>query len=291
MNIIETIDQMNNEKYSYQQEGKSVGFVPTMGYLHEGHLKLIEESNKNNDITVVSIFVNPKQFNQQSDLDGYPRDITRDQELLKQYDVDYIFYPDSKEMYPTSLTIDLSLSSRGNVLCGKTRPGHFEGVLLVLSKLFHIVSPTHAYFGLKDAQQVAVVKALVEDLNFNIQIIPVPTVREKDGLAKSSRNVNLEPLEREEASHLIKALYVGRKCLIEHGLKRNEIIRSVNDYLNKHVTGQIDYVDCLSYPTLSNEITENHAIIIAVAVKYKKARLIDNFILNSNGDFIYKERN
>ncbi|MDQ0350835.1 pantoate--beta-alanine ligase [Alkalibacillus filiformis] len=288
MKTIKTIEDMQLKQDELHKEQKSIGFVPTMGYLHDGHLALIKEARKENDIVVVSIFVNPLQFNQASDLEQYPRDFERDEKLLIEEGVDFVFYPSKEAMYPNPLSIDLSLNQRGDVLCGATRPGHFEGVLMVLTKLFNIVNPNRVYFGLKDAQQVAVVDSLINDFNFNIELVPVPTIRESDGLAMSSRNVNLSTYERQEAYKIYQALLKGQKLIKASNWTRQRVLDEVESFLKHTLSGEIDYVDCLTYPELTREITEKHDIIIAVAVKYQNARLIDNIILTPSGDVKYR---
>ncbi|WP_188206000.1 pantoate--beta-alanine ligase [Alkalibacillus aidingensis] len=289
MRTIKTVNEMKDVQKHLHKKGMTIGFVPTMGYLHEGHLRLVKEARKQNDLVVVSIFVNPLQFNQTSDLEGYPRDFARDEQLLANEQVDYIFYPSQEEMYPSPLSIEMSLIRRGDVLCGATRPGHFEGVLVVLTKLFHIIGPDQVYFGIKDAQQVAVVDALITDLNFDLKLVPVPTVREPDGLAMSSRNVNLKENERKESPYLYQALLVGASYIQKtDSWTRSRVIDQVKTYLKQHISGKIDYVDCLSYPDLEDDIHGNNDIIIAIAVKYQDARLIDNVILSSSGDIKYR---
>ncbi len=191
-------------------------------------------------------------------------------------------------MYPNQPSIEMNVTKRTDVLCGTSRPGHFEGVVMVLTKLFNIVNPDKVYFGSKDAQQVAVVDALIKDLNFNIKLIPVSTIREADGLALSSRNVHLNPYERDEAAHIYQSLLKGQRYIMDNAdWKRNEVINITKSYLSEHTTGKIDYVDCLSFPNLNKDIESKHDIIIAVAVYYEKARLIDNLILDSSGAIKY----
>ncbi|GAA0459075.1 pantoate--beta-alanine ligase [Alkalibacillus silvisoli] len=288
MKTIKTIDSMRQTKKGFHESNKSIGFVPTMGSLHEGHLSLIRRAREENEIVIVSIFVNPLQFNQSHDLEQYPRNFKRDEQLLMNEDVDYVFYPTKEEMYPNSLSVDLNLSKRKDVLCGATRPGHFEGVLTVLTKLFNIIAPNRVYFGLKDAQQVAVVDGLIKDLNFDIELIPVPTVRESDGLAMSSRNVNLLKEEKEESHYLYQALLKGKGVVEEGDWSREQVISTVQSELEHHLSGEVDYVDCLTYPELSSEISKIHDIIIAVAINYKQARLIDNIILKPSGEVKYR---
>ncbi|MET3682315.1 pantoate--beta-alanine ligase [Alkalibacillus flavidus] len=287
MKTIKTIESMREIKKTCYAQGYSIGFVPTMGYLHDGHLALVKKSRQQNDIVVVSVFVNPLQFNQSSDLTSYPRDFERDEKLLAEEGVDYIFYPDVNEMYPHALSTDMRLIRRGDVLCGATRPGHFEGVLMVLTKLFNIISPHRVYFGLKDAQQVAVVDGLIDDLNFDIELVPVPTVREADGLAMSSRNVRLTTQERLEAPKINEALEKGQQLIAEDNQwTRMAVIEKVESVLNQ-INGDIDYINCLSYPELTNDIKHDDDIIIAVAVQFQQSRLIDNVIITSTGDLKY----
>lgn len=216
MKVIRTIKEMKQLCKQYKE--KQIGFVPTMGFLHDGHLSLMREATQENDLVVSSIFVNPLQFGPNDDYETYPRDEDRDTLLAEQAGVDILFIPAPSEMYPTPMMIKMGIEKRTNVLCGRSRPGHFNGVLTVLTKLFHIIFPDKVYFGLKDAQQVAVVDALIEDLNFSTELIGMPTVREADGLAKSSRNVNLKEDERKEAVWIYKSLQKGHQ-LIQNGEK------------------------------------------------------------------------
>lgn len=258
---------------------KQIGYVPTMGYLHEGHIQLIREAKKANDIVVVSIFVNPLQFGPNEDFDAYPRDFERDSKFCLEEGVDFIFYPSVEEMYPSPMSVKMLVQARTDVLCGESRPGHFDGVATVLTKLFHIISPHRVYLGMKDAQQVAVVKGLVSDMNFNLELIPVATVREEDGLAKSSRNVNLSNIERAEAPTLYKSLQLAKE-LIEAGERNKDIvIREMKKLIQEETTGEIDYIEIYSFPGLQTIEKMEGKIIIALAVKFLKARLIDNLVL------------
>lgn len=284
MKIIRTIEEMKQQLLPVKT--KTIGFVPTMGYLHEGHLSLVDAAKGENDIVVMSIFVNPLQFGPNEDFDRYPRDEKRDAQVAEERGVDILFIPDVKEMYPEKMGIQMSIHKGTDVLCGKSRPGHFDGVITVLTKLFHIVEPTKAYFGLKDAQQFAVVNTLVNELNFPLKLVGLPTVREEDGLAKSSRNVNLSPEERKEAISLYASLKVGQKIIVD-GIKNTDtIIKEVKNFLQNRTTGTIDYVELLSFPTLEKINHVNETVILAVAVQYEKARLIDNIILDRNGQQI-----
>jgi pantoate--beta-alanine ligase len=279
MRVITTIQEMQNEMKKQKSLAKSVGFVPTMGYLHEGHLTLLKKARLENDIVVLSIFVNPLQFGPTEDFSTYPRDFDRDQSLAECEGVDFLFYPTVDEMYHQSPSVRVVVQERSDVLCGKSRPGHFDGVATVLTKLFNIVLPTKAYFGIKDAQQVAIVEGLITDFNFPIELIAVDIVREEDGLAKSSRNVNLLPEERRQAVILYKSLTTA-KVTIEEGERNPQVIKSlVSNMITSETKGQIDYVEIYSYPQLKALEKLEGTCIIAVAVKFSKVRLIDNIIL------------
>lgn len=264
---------------------KKVGFVPTMGYFHDGHLSLMKQARRENEIVIASIFVNPLQFGPEEDYDRYPQDEKRDIALAEQLGVDFLFMPSVDEMYPTKMIINMSISGRVDELCGKSRPGHFDGVITVLTKLFHIIQPDKVYFGLKDAQQVAVIDALVSDLNFPIKIIGLPTVRESDGLAMSSRNINLTKDERNQAIYLYHSLKLGQQLIVDG--ERNPVIikKEMTNHLKKNLQVSIDYVEILEFPTLKtiSAIDKHQQVIIAVAVLFKQARLIDNLILNKEG--------
>ncbi|MGX1900743.1 pantothenate synthetase [Thermolongibacillus altinsuensis] len=280
MITIRTIEEMQKRMIEYRQNGKTIGFVPTMGYLHEGHVALLQEARKANDIVVLSIFVNPLQFGPNEDFDRYPRDFARDEKIAKEAGVDVLFYPDVKEMYPHEPSVIVTVKERVDVLCGKSRPGHFDGVATVVTKLFNIVMPHRAYFGMKDAQQVAVIDGLIRDFHFPIELIAVPTVREADGLAKSSRNVYLSEQERKEAPVLYASLQKA-KALIEKGERNVETIRqAIITEISTKTSGTIDYVDIYSYPDLKplDKLAGN--IIIAIAVRFTNARLIDNIVMN-----------
>ncbi|MBS4191009.1 pantoate--beta-alanine ligase [Bacillus sp. FJAT-49705] len=280
MKVITSINEMQATILKEKMIGKSIGFVPTMGFLHEGHLSLIKKARGEADIVVLSIFVNPLQFGLNEDLSSYPRDFERDSKLAENNGVDYIFYPLVEEMYPEPLTVTVKVNARTDVLCGRSRMGHFDGVATVLTKLFNIVQPTKAYFGMKDAQQIAIVEGLVNDFHFPIEIIPIEIVRESDGLAKSSRNVNLLSYERDQAPVLYESLQ-GAKALIENGEKNpNLVISFIKEMILGKTNGKIDYVEIYSYPNLLELNQLEGKIIIALAVKFSKVRLIDNLVLN-----------
>lgn len=282
MKIITTIAEMQQQMSAIKAKGLTIGYVPTMGYLHEGHKSLMKTARPENDVVVLSIFVNPLQFGPSEDLDAYPRDFDRDHQIAEAEGVDFVFYPSAEEMYPNPASVKVTVAQRTNVLCGKSRPGHFDGVATVLIKLFNIVQPDRAYFGLKDAQQVAVIDGLVKDFNFPIQLIPVNTVREEDGLAKSSRNVYLSAEERAQAPQLNKALQRAKEA-IENGERSPERLAGlVSGHINGHCHAEIDYIEIYSYPELEQLETLKGRIIIAIAVKFSRARLIDNLILDVN---------
>lgn len=286
MKIISTLKAMQQERAKLAKEQKSVGYVATMGFLHEGHQSLMKRSKAENDITVLSIFVNPLQFGEGEDFETYPRDAVRDQRIAEQEGIDIVFMPEAAEMYPGNGAIKMLVSDRVDVLCGRSRPGHFDGVVTVLSKLFHLIQPDRAYFGLKDAQQVAVVQALVHDLNFPLEVVPVPTVREEDGLAKSSRNVYLSEQERQVAPAIHQALQQARKSIQDGTNDPEKIASAVKEFINRQTSGRIDYVEILSYPALKPAKQIEARIIIAAAVYFDKARLIDNLVLEADGSIM-----
>ncbi|MFS2172699.1 pantoate--beta-alanine ligase [Priestia megaterium] len=284
MKVITTIKDMQQEMKKEKQLGRSIGFVPTMGYLHEGHATLLGAARTENEVVVLSIFVNPTQFGPNEDFDTYPRDFERDERVAKEANVDYLFYPSVEEMYKSSRSVAITVTDRVDVLCGRKRPGHFDGVATVLTKLFHIVTPDRAYFGKKDAQQVAVVDGLIEDFNFPVELRAVDTVREADGLAKSSRNVYLTDKEREEAPVLFKSLQSALQ-LLESGEKQVEILKeTIRKEIEQHTSGKVDYIDVYTYPELKAIKQAAGKIIIALAVQFSKARLIDNVIVDVQGD-------
>jgi pantoate--beta-alanine ligase len=279
MRVITTIKDMQTEIINLKAQSKSIGFVPTMGFLHEGHLTLLKRAREENDIVVLSIFVNPLQFGPTEDFSTYPRDFDRDRSLAECEGVDFLFYPSVEEMYPHSSSVRIIVQERTDVLCGKSRPGHFDGVAAVLTKLFNIVLPTRAYFGKKDAQQVAVIEGLITDFNFPIELIPVDIVREEDGLAKSSRNVNLVPNERRQAAVLFKSLAAAKET-IEGGERNPRAIKDlISNMIRAETNGEIDYVEIYSYPQLKGLENIEGTCIIALAVRFSKVRLIDNIIL------------
>ncbi|MDS4033640.1 pantoate--beta-alanine ligase [Staphylococcus capitis] len=277
--IVTTINDMQEIVKSYRSQGETIGFIPTMGALHDGHLKMMRMSVENNDVTVISVFVNPLQFGPNEDFDAYPRQIDQDVKAVESINVDYVFYPSVGEMYPDQLDITLKVGRLAEVLEGTQRPGHFEGVVTVVNKLFNIVSPDYAYFGKKDAQQLAIIEKMVKDFNHPIQIVGVDIVREEDGLAKSSRNVYLTQEERKEAIHLNESLQIARD-LYEKGERQScVIIQSITSYLNNNTSGHVDEVAIYSYPELVEQKWMSGQVFISLAVIFSKARLIDNMII------------
>ena len=253
----------------------SVGFVPTMGFLHEGHASLLKQARQENDIVVLSIFVNPTQFGPNEDLDRYPRDEQRDQQLAQAAGVDYLFYPTNDVMYPLDMA-RVTVRTGDDVLCGASRPGHFDGVLTVVSKLFNIVQPTRAYFGLKDAQQLALIEGYVADYFVPVDIKRCPIIREADGLAKSSRNVYLSETERKQAPGIQQALQQAKQAL-DAGTPLETVLEQTRASLHFEGT-TIDYVEAVAYPTLGPVDTTTETILLAVAVQFESARLIDNLL-------------
>jgi len=283
MNVISSPVEFQREMLNLKRLGKSVGFVPTMGALHEGHLTLVRQSKKDNDVTVVSIFVNPTQFGPNEDFNKYPRQFDNDRKLLEKEGVDYIFYPSVSDMYPEGYETYVYLEKLPNHLCGLSRPGHFRGVATVVSKLFNIVQPNKAYFGQKDYQQAEVIKKMVRDLNFPIEIVVIPIVRESDGLAMSSRNAYLSPEERRNATVLYKSLQRAKE-LIEKGEKSVNKIKEEMRKIILSVPSRIDYIEIVHPETLDSldAIPDKNVIdrvVVAVAVFIGNARLIDNEII------------
>ncbi|HSW48268.1 MAG TPA: pantoate--beta-alanine ligase [Candidatus Saccharimonadales bacterium] len=279
MKIITGSSEMQKIAIELIREGKSIGFVPTMGALHAGHISLVKESKKRNDITIASIFVNPAQFAPHEDLAKYPRPIERDQEMLIAAGVDYLFHPEPVEIYPDGYKTYVTVRELSDVLEGKTRPGHFTGVATVVTKLFNIVMPTNTYFGQKDLQQFLVVKKLIKDLNQPVNLVMMPIIRESDGLALSSRNVYLSPKERKDALALSQSLKLAEK-LIKEGGKDAEVIRGE---MKKHIEGhgslKIDYIAICDPEGMSTIKIIKDNVAILVAAYDGKTRLIDNVII------------
>ena len=280
MEIITTIENIRNIVNHWKDKGYSIGFVPTMGYLHDGHAALIDQARKDNDKVIVSIFVNPTQFGENEDLNSYPRDINRDKSLCEAHKADIIFSPTSDEMYHDRKAF-VNIVELSDTLCGISRPIHFKGVCTVITKLFNIIQPTNAYFGEKDAQQLAIIRKMVYDLNFPVNIIGVPIVRESDGLAKSSRNTYLSKEERKAATILYKAVQMGKQT-IKHGASADSIINTMTEIINTEPLAKIDYVSVVDANTMQpvHEITS--PVLVAIAVYIGSTRLIDNFSFDAN---------
>lgn len=279
MELLKNIVAVRNYVSQAKKEGKSIGLVPTMGYLHEGHLSLARKARAQNDIVIMSIFVNPTQFGPNEDLERYPRDLERDKKLAEGARVDAIFFPSAEEMYPSNFATYVHVEVLTEVLCGASRPGHFRGVTTVVSKLFNIVQPDRAYFGLKDYQQATVIKRMVEDLNFPIEIVTVPTYREEDGLALSSRNKYLSPEQRQSARSLYRALKLGEE-LIHSGERQVEVVKeAMSKEILAHPETKIDYIAINNAETLQPLDEINGKILLALAVWVGSTSLIDNLVL------------
>lgn len=278
MNIVKTISEVRNEVKNWRKQGLSVGLVPTMGYLHEGHKSLIDRACKENDKVVVSVFVNPTQFGPGEDLATYPRDIQRDAALCEDTGAALIFNPEPEEMYFDDFHTYVTMESLSDELCGKTRPIHFRGVCTVVSKLFHIVAPDRAYFGQKDAQQLAIIKRMVRDLNFDIEIVGCPIVREADGLAKSSRNTYLNPEERKAALVLSKAVGLGQELIQKGERNADVIVEKMKQLIEEEPLAKIDYVQAVDAISIQPVAEIKGTVLVAMAVYIGKTRLIDNFI-------------
>lgn len=278
--IIETVKELREYLAGQRAAGKTVGLVPTMGFLHEGHLSLIREAKAENDVVVVSDFVNPTQFGPNEDFESYPRNIEQDTELALSAGADVIFYPSVSEMYPPESSTYVEVEGNiTRVLCGASRPTHFRGVTTVVNKLFNIVEPNKAYFGQKDAQQVAVLTKMVKDLHMDIELIICPIVREPDGLAMSSRNTYLSAEERKQAVILNQALKKAKNAFANGEKDVVKLTEIITDKINEMPLAVIDYVSILDFPSLKPIITIEKDALGAVAVKFGKTRLIDNEIL------------
>lgn len=277
MKVINNINDIRNIVKQWKKEGLNIGFVPTMGYLHEGHESLIQRSVKENDKTIVSIFVNPTQFGPNEDLESYPRDLEKDKEICNKNNVDIIFSPSTNEMYYEDFATFVSVDGLTEGLCGKSRPNHFRGVCTVVSKLFNIVKADKAYFGEKDAQQLAIIKRVVRDLNIDIEIIGCPIVREEDGLAKSSRNTYLSNEERKAAVVLNRSLSIAKKALENGERKASRIKDLISDEILKEELAKIDYIEVVDSLDLKQVTNIEKDILVAIAVFIGKTRLIDNF--------------
>jgi len=276
MEIAETISAM---KFLRRSASGTVGFVPTMGYLHEGHLSLVRHSCKENNITAVSIFVNPTQFGPKEDFKTYPRNTERDLKMLKEVGTDIVFMPPAEEMYPDKYSTWVDVENLTSRLEGEIRPGHFRGVTTVVNKLFNIVEPTKAYFGQKDAQQALVIEKMVRDLNMNLEIVVLPTIRESDGLAMSSRNVYLDENQRKAATILFKSLTLASDLHKEGEKNTNRIKQKMTELIRTEPLGTIDYISIADTETLEELSDIKGKALVSLAVRFGHTRLIDNFII------------
>ncbi|MFQ5824161.1 MAG: pantoate--beta-alanine ligase [bacterium] len=279
MRTIKSPNEMQAEAKRLRFEGKTIGFVPTMGYLHEGHLSLMRFAREKCDNLVASIFVNPTQFRPEEDFNTYPRDLDHDIKLLQELGCDILFYPKSKEMYPLGYHTYITVEEIGDVLEGTSRPGFFCGVATVVAKLFNIVQPHFAVFGQKDAQQAVVIKRMVEDLNFDIKILVNPIIREPDGLAMSSRNSYLSQKERQDATILYKALTKAKETIEAGENDSKEVIKEMESMILKVPSAKIDYLAVVNPETMKDVSTIRNNVLIVLAVKIGSTRLIDNIII------------
>ncbi|MEQ1606661.1 MAG: pantoate--beta-alanine ligase [Pyrinomonadaceae bacterium] len=281
MEIINRRQRMFSISRKLRREAKTVGFVPTMGALHEGHLTLVREARQMCDVVIVSIFVNPTQFNNSIDLEKYPRDLTGDVALLAEYEVDYVFAPEEGEIYPDGFSTYVNVQNVTDTLEGEARPGHFRGVATVVTILFNTIRPDSAFFGQKDAQQVAVIKRLTTDLGFETEIIVVPTIREESGLAMSSRNERLSPEEREKAVVIIDALRAAKIAFKKGERNASDLTQIVKKHIATEPLARLDYVEIVDRNSMQTiEKVGDTETLIVIAVYFGDVRLIDNVILN-----------
>lgn len=277
--VVHTIQEVREQVAEWRKNGLSIGLVPTMGYLHEGHQSLIKKSVEQNDKTVVSVFVNPMQFAPTEDLESYPRDLNADAKLCDETGADLVFNPEPDEMYAKGFCSFVDMVGPTAELCGKSRPIHFRGVCTVVSKLFNIVTPDRAYFGQKDAQQLAVIKRMVMDLNTPVEIIGCPIIREEDGLAKSSRNTYLSDEERKAALILSKTVFMGEKLVRDGLTDADKLVELMKKNIETEPLAKIDYVQVVDFDDISVKESISDNTLVAMAVYIGKTRLIDNFIV------------
>lgn len=286
MEIIQGPEEMSRLAGAARQGGRTIGFVPTMGYLHEGHAALVRRARTENDLVVVSVFVNPLQFGPREDYREYPRDLDRDARLAAEAGADLLFVPEAEQVYPPGYCTFVEVEGLTAGLCGASRPGHFRGVATVVAKLFNLVRPHRAYFGQKDAQQLVVIRRLARDLDLGVQVVAVPTVREPDGLAMSSRNVYLSPAERLSALALHHALRAARD-LLDRGERSAAALRSaMHGVLDADPAVRVDYVDVVDAETLAGLDQASDRVLLAVAAYVGRGRLIDNLVLRVEGEYV-----
>lgn len=281
MKLIKNPEEMHKFASNIRAKGKTIGLVPTMGYLHDGHLSLVEEAKRRSDVVVVSIFINPAQFGPGEDLKKYPKDLGRDKALLKSFDVDILFYPKVKDIYPEGFNTFVEVRGLPDKLCGRSRPAHFRGVTTIVAKLFNTVSPTYAFFGEKDYQQQLIIKRMVKDLDLPVEVVSLPIIREFDGLAMSSRNKYLSSKQRKSAASLYRALSFAKQG-VEGGEKGSKkIISQMRSLIKKSHDVKIDYISIVDPQTLCDVKTIKGPVLIAVAAYIGKARLIDNILASA----------
>lgn len=282
MQVIESVGEMRRISENIRKEGKKIAFVPTMGFLHEGHLSLMEYGKKHADVLVISIFVNPVQFEEGGDFQEYPRDLARDCELAEKVGVGIVFAPSVSEMYPRDFQTYVTVEFLSRPLCGAFRPGHFRGVTSVVAKLFNIVKPHLAIFGKKDFQQGVIIRRMVQDLNFNIEVVGLPTVREADGLAMSSRNTYLTREERDSALSLCQSLDMAKDMVLSGERDASKIVEKIKNFISSKPYTKIDYVTICDPDTLEDVTALTNNALLAMAVRIGRARLIDNTVLEVN---------
>ena len=281
MHIIKTIPRLRELLQSEKQKGKTLGFVPTMGALHAGHASLIRQARRENDLVVLSIFVNPTQFGPREDYKKYPRTLHTDRRMAAQEGVDIIFYPSAKIIYPREYLTYIEVNGINTQLCGRSRPGHFKGVATIVGKLLNIVTPDAMYLGQKDAQQAIILKTMVRDLNVDVRICVCPIIRESDGLAMSSRNQYLLPQQRHEAPVLFQSLQKAKKRILSGERNPKKIIAAIRSHIQNNSHSLIDYIECVHADTLAPLTVLKGKILIALAVKFGSTRLIDNIIVRA----------
>jgi pantoate--beta-alanine ligase len=279
MDIVRRRRHMKEMAREARSRGKKIGFVPTMGYLHEGHLTLVRKAKELSDLVVVSLFVNPRQFGPKEDLERYPRDLARDTDLCAEEGVDVLFHPETSEMYPKAFRTFVEVEDLSRVMCGRARPGHFRGVTTVVLKLFHMVRPHYAFFGQKDAQQLIVIKRMVRDLDLDVEVVGCPTVRDEDGLAMSSRNRYLSAAEREAATVVHRALEAGKQAILEGERDGEAVDAVIRKTIETEPTARPDYVSVTDTVNLEPLGVLEGEVLIAAAVYIGNARLIDNIQL------------
>jgi pantoate--beta-alanine ligase len=279
MEVVKSINEMKQKMRLIKATGKKIGLVPTMGYLHEGHRSLIDRAREENEVVVVSIFVNPTQFGPNEDFDKYPRDEERDLELCSAAGCDIVFLPDKDSMYSDNYSTYVEVPSLTETLCGASRPGHFKGVATVVTKLLNIAKADRAYFGQKDAQQLAVIKRIVKDLDMDVDIVGCPIVREGDGLAKSSRNTYLNAVERQQAIVLYKALKQAKKLVNNGVVDAQAIKKEIRTIIDTALDSDIDYIEIVNNDTMKPIDVIAGEVLIALAVRIGKTRLIDNMMV------------